>query len=42
VCYGNGDGVPQNEEVAIKWIRKAAQQGHEDAKNVLKEMGLSW
>ena len=41
-CYENGDGVPQNYDEAVKWYRKAAQQGNEDAQEVLKEMGKTW
>jgi TPR repeat protein len=27
VCYVNGEGVPQNYAEAVKWYRKAAEQG---------------
>ena len=38
MCYVNGDGVRQNDVEAVKWWRKAAEQGNEDAKNVLKKL----
>ena len=25
--YANGDGIPENDEVAAKWFRLAAEQG---------------
>ena len=37
-CYYNGEGVEQNYTEAVKWFRKAAEQGHEDAKKKLKEL----
>ena len=33
--YANGDGVPEDNAVAFKWFRKAAEQGLPDAQNVL-------
>jgi TPR repeat protein len=30
--YETGQGVPENKAEATKWIRKAAEQGDEDAK----------
>ncbi|MBR3687984.1 MAG: SEL1-like repeat protein, partial [Lentisphaeria bacterium] len=38
VCYENGDGVEQDYAEAVKWIRRAAEQGFEPAKEALKEM----
>ena len=38
VCYINGWGVPQDVEEAIKWLRKAAEQGYEDAIDALKAL----
>ena len=29
--YGNGEGVPQDYKQAVKWFRKAAEQGYVDA-----------
>ena len=31
LIYANGDGVPRNDELALKWLRPAAIQGHADA-----------
>ena len=31
VMYDNGDGVPENDAEAVKWYRKAADQGHASA-----------
>ena len=28
LVYGNGRGVPQDDEAAVKWFRRAAEQGH--------------
>ena len=41
-CYGAGKGVPQDVEVAVKWIRKAAKQGNELAIKTLRDMGISF
>jgi TPR repeat protein len=30
-CYQNGEGVEQDEAEAVKWYRKAAEQGHSQA-----------
>jgi TPR repeat protein len=38
----NGNGVPQNKAVGIKWLKKAAQQGDEYAKNILEGLGETW
>ncbi len=35
VIYHNGQGVPQNDELAVTWSRKAAEQGNPDAENNL-------
>ena len=29
--YGEGQGVPQDDQEALKWYRKAAEQGHAGA-----------
>ena len=34
-CYYYGTGVPRNEAEAIKWLQKAAQQGHAKAQSLL-------
>ena len=33
--YANGEGVPINYDEAMKWYRKAADQGHADAQTNL-------
>ena len=38
LAYDNGDGVPQDHEKALYWIRKAAANGLQEAKEKLKEM----
>ena len=40
LCYYHVIGVPQDDEKAAFWLRKAAAQGHEEAKEQLKEMGV--
>jgi TPR repeat protein len=35
VIYHNGQGVPQNDGLAVTWSRKAAEQGNADAQNNL-------
>ena len=37
--YETGTGVPQDETEAVKWYRRAAEQGDEDAKQKLKRLG---
>ena len=32
VMYGNGEGVSQDDEEAVKWYTKAAEQGDVDAR----------
>ena len=29
--YARGDGVPEDDAEAVKWLRLAAEQGHADA-----------
>ena len=36
--YANGEGVEQDKEEAVKWYRKAAEQGNADAQNTLGVM----
>ena len=38
LAYDYGDGVPQDHEKALYWIRKAADNGLQEAKDKLKEM----
>ena len=37
-CYFYGWGVAEDKAEAVKWYRKAAEQGHEKAKAALKEL----
>ena len=39
LCYEKGKGVPQSNEEAVKWYRKAAEQGYENAKKALERLG---
>ena len=41
VAYGNGDGVPQNLGLALKWLRLAARNGHAKAKEDLSFMEIA-
>lgn len=36
MCYGKGQGVPRNFDEALKWIRKAAAQDYQPAKDFLR------
>ena len=36
--YRDGRGVEQNDDQAIYWYRKAADQGHADAQKIISEM----
>ena len=36
--YRKGEGVPQDDDEALKWTRKAAEQGHAEAQNNLGAM----
>jgi TPR repeat protein len=36
--YGTGTGVPQDDDEAVKWYRKAAEQGHAVAKQRLDKL----
>ena len=36
VMYDNGQGVQQDYKEAVKWYRKAAEQGHNGAIEALK------
>ena len=38
-CYRNGYEVEQSYSEAVKWFRKAAEQGDPDAKEALKRLG---
>lgn len=39
LCYYKGEGVAQDHEEAVKWFRKAAEQGHANAINLLQILG---
>ena len=39
IAYLTGAGVPKDEDEAVKWLRKAAAQGDEDAKKALRGIG---
>jgi len=36
VKYHNGDGVEKNEDLALIWLKRAADGGHPDAKSVFE------
>ena len=38
IMYKEGRGIAKDEEKALRWLRKAAEQGYEEAKEVLKSM----
>lgn len=38
VMYDNGRGIPENDAEAVKWYRKAAEQGHASAQGNLGVM----
>ena len=38
ICYYIGQGVTQSYTEAVKWYRKAAEQGNVDAKEALKKI----
>ena len=38
LCYLTGKGVAKDDVEAVKWFRKAAQQGYEPAIDALKEL----
>jgi len=40
IRYDKGRGVPENDAEAVKWWRKAAEQGHEDAQWYLEQLKL--
>lgn len=35
IMYSNGTGVPEDDAEALKWFRKAAEQGHRNASVLL-------
>ena len=38
LCYLNGEGAIQDRTKALRWLRKAAEQGNEDAKKILANL----
>ena len=38
VMYSKGEGVEQNGDLAVEWMKKTANQGYEDAINEMKEL----
>ncbi|MBQ7733902.1 MAG: SEL1-like repeat protein [Synergistaceae bacterium] len=40
--YYFGRGVAKNYSEAVKWFRKAAEQGDTDAQNALKRLNETW
>ena len=43
LCYHNGDGVEKDDEKAVEWYTKAAEQGHPDAQYTLGMVyGYPW
>jgi TPR repeat protein len=37
LCYANGEGVTKDDTQAVNWWRKAAEQGLNEAKNMLEQ-----
>ncbi len=40
LCYHNGDRLPQDLEKAARWLTSAAEQGHQDAADLLADCRL--
>lgn len=40
MAYAKGDGVPEDQWEAVVWLKKAAKQGHRDARNELARRGI--
>lgn len=38
LMYDEGDGVEEDDVKAVEWVRKAAEQGHEGAKEALRNL----
>jgi len=41
LMYDNGTGVKENDEEAVRWFRLAADQGHVQSRNILRNSRLS-
>ena len=39
--YARGHGVPKNRAEATKWYKRAAEQGNDDAKKELRNLGAT-
>jgi len=39
MCFFKGDCGKQDKKEAVKWLRKAAEQGCEEAKDALRKLG---
>lgn len=37
-CYGSGTGVEEDQEQAVYWLRRAAENGSVDAQKLLEEL----
>ena len=42
LSYFFGEGVTKDYAEAVKWFRKAAQQGNQEAKKALNDLGKTW
>ncbi len=42
ICYVRGAGVEENERQAIFWLKKAAEQGYEDAHGLLERLRVKY
>ena len=40
--YANGRRVEQDDEQAVFWYRKAAEQGYAEAQENLTKLGINW
>ena len=40
LMYATGRGMTKDEAEAVKWFRKAAAQANEEARKLLKELGV--
>ncbi|MDR1485938.1 MAG: hypothetical protein LBT09_14095 [Planctomycetaceae bacterium] len=38
VCYLDGEGVKKDYAEAVKWLRKVAEQGYAEAKEILQQI----
>ena len=40
--YADGRGLDQDDEQAVFWYRKAAEQGYVKAQEILTKRGINW